>query len=113
MIVYWHALLGGRLLQPAEQSRLLEHLYPMFDKGTYYGRGVMLYEVPGASGPARIWLGHSGGTPGAKALVAWSASDSACVAVALTGDGSAEATAALLLRQLAAPAGSAPPATKP
>jgi D-alanyl-D-alanine carboxypeptidase len=104
MIAWWHALLGGKLLQPAEQARLFEHLYPMFDKGLYCGRGVMLYEVPDPSGPPRVWLGHSGGTPGAKALVAWSPADSAWVAVALTGDGSAEASAALLLRQLGAAA---------
>jgi D-alanyl-D-alanine carboxypeptidase len=109
MITYWQALLGGRLLKPGEQSRLLEHLYPMFEKGLYYGRGVMLYEVPEPAGPSRIWLGHSGGTPGAKALVAWSPADSAFVAVALTGDGSSEASALMLLKQLAG----APPVTTP
>jgi D-alanyl-D-alanine carboxypeptidase len=102
MITYWHALLTGRLLRAAQQAKLFERLYPMFDAGLYYGRGVMLYEVPGA-GPKRVWLGHSGGTPGAKAVVAWSPYDSALVAVALTGDGSAEATALLLLQQLAPP----------
>ena len=79
-------------------------------KGLYHGRGVMVYDVPDTTGHSRVWLGHSGGTPGAKAVVAWSPTDSAFVAVALTGDGSSEATALLLLKQL----GEAPaPPTKP
>jgi len=45
-------------------------------------------------------IGHSGGTPGAKAVVAYSLADKAFVAVALNTDGSAEATANLLLKQL-------------
>lgn len=113
MIAYWHALLAGHLLRPNEQALLFERLYPMFDPGLYYGRGVMLYEVPDPEGPARVWLGHSGGTPGAKAVVAWSPYDSAFVAVALTGDGSSEATALLLLKQLAPVNASLPPPSKP
>ncbi|MEM9543042.1 MAG: serine hydrolase domain-containing protein [Cyanobacteria bacterium P01_E01_bin.42] len=96
MVRFWHALLTGQLLQPESVASLFEELYPMFDDGTFYGRGVMLYALP----DGKIWLGHSGGTPGAKAVVAFSPSDRAFVAVALTGDGSAEATANLLLQQL-------------
>lgn len=58
---------------------------------------------PGPAAGERTWLGHSGGAPGIKAVVAWSPVDRAFVAVAPTGDGSAEATAYLRLRQLAAP----------
>ena len=49
---------------------------------------------------ARTWIGHSGGSPGIKAVVAFSPGDQAFVAVALTGDGSAEACANLLLTRL-------------
>lgn len=99
----WHALAGGRLLGAATTAAMFERLYPMFDAGTFYGRGVMLYELPAAGGlPARTWIGHSGGTPGAKAIVAFSPADQAFVAVALTGDGPAEAAAHLLLRTFAA-----------
>ncbi len=99
MLTYWHALLTGKLLNAETMPLLFQTLYPMFDAGTYYGRGVMLYVIP--DGPRTVnWLGHSGGTPGAKALVAYAPSEQAFVAVALTGDGSAEATANLLLKQL-------------
>jgi D-alanyl-D-alanine carboxypeptidase len=72
----------------------------MFDKGTFYGRGVMLYDVPGKDGGRMMWLGHSGGAPGYKAIVAYSAEANAYVAVALNNDASAEATANLLLKAL-------------
>jgi len=103
MIRFWHALLSGKLLSAVATSRLFDRLYPMFDQGTYYGRGVMLYVVPDPVQGERVWLGHSGGAPGIKSIVAYSAADRAFVAVALTADGSAEATANLLLRQLQPP----------
>jgi len=101
MLRFWHALLTAKLVNPANTSRMFEKLYPMFDPGTYYGRGVMLYELPAdKNGQVKVWLGHSGGTRGAKAVVAYSVHDHAFVAVALSCDGSAEATANLLLKTL-------------
>jgi D-alanyl-D-alanine carboxypeptidase len=98
MVTALHALLSGKLFQ-VNTATLFSTLYPMFDKGTYYGRGIMVYDVPSA-GESAMWIGHSGGTPGAKAVVAYSVNDKAFVAVALNTDGSAEATANLLLKQL-------------
>ena len=72
----------------------------MFGNGTFYGRGVMLYDVPSQAGGHTTWLGHSGGGPGIKAIVAYSLDAKAFVAVALNSDGSAEATASLLLKAL-------------
>lgn len=95
MLRFWHALLTGKLLSPEATARRFARLYPMFDSGTYYGQGVMIYDVPGV-----LWLGHSGGTPGAKAVVAYSPADQAFVAVALNTDGPAEAVANLLLKTL-------------
>jgi D-alanyl-D-alanine carboxypeptidase len=60
----------------------------------------MLYEVPKANGGTQVWLGHSGGCPGIKAVVAHAPEAGAFVAVALNHDGSAEATAHLLLKAL-------------
>jgi D-alanyl-D-alanine carboxypeptidase len=99
MIVFWRALLAGGLLNKENTARLFERLYPMFDPGTFYGRGVMLYSFNDLSVP-RTWLGHSGGAPGAKAVVVYSPDDQALVAVAITGDGSVEAAANALLQQL-------------
>lgn len=100
MLRFWHALLTGKLLSAARTASLVERLYPMFDGGTFYGRGVMLYAFSHPTLGARTWIGHSGGSPGIKAVVAFSPADQAFVAVALTGDGSAEACANLLLSRL-------------
>lgn len=98
MVEFWHALLGGKLLSPQTVRDQFQRLYPMFDKGTYYGRGVMLYDVPDKDGGHLTWLGHSGSAPGLKAVVAYSVEAKAFVSVALNNDGSAEATANLLLK---------------
>lgn len=101
MVLFWHALLAGKILKTQTVRDQFARLYPMFDEGTYYGRGTMLYDVTGKNGRRLFWLGHGGGAPGAKALVAYSLDAGAYVAVALNNDGSAEATANLLLQALA------------
>lgn len=101
MIAAWQGLLSGRLLKPETVQTMFDAPYPMFGQPMYYGQGVMVYQPPVKTGDAPIlWLGHSGGAPGVKAVVVYSPADKAFVAVALSGDGPAEATAALLLRQL-------------
>lgn len=99
MVAFWRALLGGRLLRSPEA--MFATLYPMFDPGAFYGLGVMAMDVPEDAGTT-LWLGHAGGAPGVGAMALYSPSDRAFVAAALTGDGSATATANLLLRQLRA-----------
>lgn len=94
-------LLSGQILPPDIVARMLETLYPMHQDGLWYGLGLMVSEVPGASAEA-LWIGHSGGVPGAQAVVAYAPAQQAIVAVALTGEGSAEATAHHLLRALQA-----------
>ena len=98
----WAALLGGGLLKQETLAAMLGKLYPMFDPGAFYGLGVMVVEVPQPDGSTDRWLGHLGGTPGASAVVAYSVKQNAIVAAALTGDGSAAATANLLLKQISA-----------
>ena len=100
MVAFWRALLGGRLLPPSQVEALFATLYPMFDTGTFYGLGVMAMDVPEPGGGGALWLGHAGGAPGAGAMALYSPADHAFVAVALTGDGSATATANLLLKQV-------------
>lgn len=98
----WAALLGGELLKQETLAAMFGNLYPMFDPGAFYGLGVMVVDVPRPDGSTDQWLGHLGGTPGASAVVAYSVKDGVIVAAALTGDGSATATANLLLRQVSA-----------
>lgn len=105
MIAFWRALLGGQLLSLATVRAQFAELYPVFGSPESYGLGVMAYEVPGAQvSDASIWVGHSGGAPGVKAIAVYSLRDNAFVAVAISGDGSAEATANLLLQQVRSPA---------
>lgn len=76
MLRFWSALLGGHLLKPATVDMMFATLYPMFDKGTFYGLGAMVFEVP--EGDTRsLWLGHAGGTPGASAIVLYAPADRA------------------------------------
>ncbi len=97
----WHAVLRDQVVKRATLEKMFTDLYPMFGNPPYYGLGVMVYEVPQPNGEVKIWLGHSGGAPGVKAVFAYSPSDHAFVAVALSGDGPAEAAANLLLNALA------------
>jgi D-alanyl-D-alanine carboxypeptidase len=93
------AFFRGALLPPERVRDLFETLRPMYQPRLFYGRGVMAYEVVDARGK-RWWYGHSGGVPGASAVVALAPAKGAVVAVALTGRGSAEATANALLGAL-------------
>jgi D-alanyl-D-alanine carboxypeptidase len=102
MLRFWAALLEGRLVDRNTVSAMFSMLYPMFDDGTFYGLGVMVFDVPDKKGRL-LWLGHAGGTPGAGAIIAYSPADNAFVAVALTGDGPATAVANLLLQAARTP----------
>jgi D-alanyl-D-alanine carboxypeptidase len=99
MALFLRDLLAGRIASRAAVADMVEALYPMFQDGTWYGLGLMVYDVPGPAG-STMWVGHSGGVPGARAVVAFEPDHEAIVAVALTGEASAEATANLLLNAL-------------
>ncbi|WP_420471188.1 serine hydrolase domain-containing protein [Brevundimonas sp. FT23042] len=100
MIGLLHALLSGRLLKPETVQTQLAEAWPMFGQPQFYGLGLMAYEPPDRAGA--LWVGHSGGAPGARAIVVWSPTDQAFAAVALTGAGSPEAVANRLLQLRAA-----------
>lgn len=102
VVRFWRALMSNRLHGVEQTRRRFLRLYPMTGVGPgYYGLGVMVSDLAAADPRATdTWLGHSGGLPGAKAVVAYSLEKQAYVAVALTGEGSPEATANLLLSGL-------------
>jgi D-alanyl-D-alanine carboxypeptidase len=102
VLQFWRATLANRLSSAATTRQRFYRLYPMSGVApSFYGLGAMVTDLPtGGSQPADTWLGHAGGMPGAKAVVVYSLSKQAFVAVALTGDGSPEATAHLLLSAL-------------
>lgn len=91
------ATLSPGLLAEKTRDLRLAKLHQMFEAGSFYGLGIMLLRPPGTD---LYWIGHSGGSPGANAISIWSPADGVFVSVALTGDGSAAATANLLLAAL-------------
>lgn len=102
MARFWAAALTGQLTSTQSARDLFSTLYPMPGQAAqFYGRGVMFYDVPASPNtPADQWLGHSGGLPGATAVVAWSTRTRSVVAVAVTGQVPAEAVANRLLATL-------------
>jgi D-alanyl-D-alanine carboxypeptidase len=99
MARFWLASFSDALLTPAMRRLRFEGLRPGL--GQHFGLGAMVYDLPASPNtPPDVWLGHSGGLPGAKAVVAWSTRQRAVAAVALSGDAPAEALANRLLALL-------------
>jgi D-alanyl-D-alanine carboxypeptidase len=88
MVRFLAAVLDGRLITGEALTAMAGNLYPMFDERLYYGLGLMVYDLPETT-----WVGHSGGIPGAKAIIVYSIENRNYAAVALTGEGSAESIA--------------------
>ncbi len=99
MIQFWRAFLNGELVAQETRDQMLATLYPMFDKSTYYGLGVMAMQAPGPDGKPTIWIGHAGGMPGVKAFVMIDPVSRQYGSVALTGDGPAAAVAHNMLQE--------------
>jgi D-alanyl-D-alanine carboxypeptidase len=96
MLRFLIAVLDGRLTGGAALETMAAQLYPMFEPRLFYGRGIMAYDLTDD-----LWVGHSGGTPGAKAVIAYSFATRTYVAVALTGEGSVESVANWIFQALA------------
>ena len=101
MIRLLHGILADGLVAPENAHAMLARSHQMFGQPMWYGRGLILYEAPAPDGSSALWVGHSGGAPGAGSIVAWSAQHQAYVAVVFTGRSSAEAIANMLLTALA------------
>lgn len=99
MVRFLAALLSGEVYPRHLLRNSLTELYPMFDNGTYYGQGIMLYDIDADTNSIH-WLGHSGGTPNVKAVVAYDLERQIFVAVAVNGDAPAEAIAWNLIQRL-------------
>jgi D-alanyl-D-alanine carboxypeptidase len=99
MARFWLASFSDRLLGPRMRRLRFESLQPGL--GQFFGLGAMVYDLPASPNtPPDVWLGHSGGLPGAKAVVVWSTRQRAVAAVALTGEAPPEALANRLLALL-------------
>jgi D-alanyl-D-alanine carboxypeptidase len=98
MVVFLAAMLSGAVYPRHLFEDSLLTFYPMFDNGTYYGQGIMLYAID--QGETAInWLGHSGGTPNTKAVMAFDLNRQVFVAVAVNADAPAEAIALRLMER--------------
>ncbi|NEQ29883.1 MAG: beta-lactamase family protein [Leptolyngbya sp. SIO4C5] len=97
MVRFLAALLSGEVYPRHLLRDGLAELYPMYDDGTYYGQGIMLYDIDADADSIR-WLGHSGGTPSVKAVVAYDLERQIFVAVAVNADAPAEAIAWRLIQ---------------
>lgn len=92
MTIFLAALLSGEVYPRTLLQESLSTLYPMFDNGTYYGQGIMLYDID-REGDSVQWLGHSGGSSSVKTVVAYDLERDVFVAVAMNGNVPAEALA--------------------
>lgn len=100
MVLFWHALLTGKLLPQATVQQSFDRLYPMYDPTLFYGRGVMLFDLPEQNGRKGLWLGHAGGTEGLNSIIAYDTGTRVFAAVAINGKPSAAASVNKLLAEV-------------
>lgn len=100
LVLFLNGYLTGKIVKQESVAGAAETLFPMFDNGTYYGRGLMVFEFEDAQGNLNRWMGHSGGSPGEKAVVAFDLKRRAFASVIFNCDVSAEAAALRLLAVL-------------
>ncbi len=105
MVVFWQAVLSGRLLASATVQSQWGLLYQLFATPTesnqgnsWFGMGVMLSEWTDGTGHPRTWLGHTGGIPTANAQLLYDPAANAYVAVAINSAVPSAAVANALLK---------------
>lgn len=97
MAVFLSALLTGKIIPLKDVHAMLTDLYPMFDKGQYYGKGIMLYDFNEINQTTNSWIGHSGGTENYKALVAYDLLTKAIITISINENIPVEAVAYKLM----------------
>jgi D-alanyl-D-alanine carboxypeptidase len=99
MLAVLYGWLGGALVSQPSRDAALARSHEMFGGPTSYGRGVMIYDVPDPQVPT-VWVGHSGGAPGAGAIAVYDARRKTYVAVAINVQGPVEAIVNDMLKTL-------------
>jgi len=94
-----HGWLVGDLVPPDQRATAFARVVRMYDWPLNYGRGVMVYKVPDPR-RATTWLGHSGGGPGAGAVVLYDIDRDVYLAAAMNVEGPIEALANDMLKTL-------------
>ena len=76
---------------------MTKDLYPMFDNGLYYGKGIMLYDFDKINKTNNIWIGHSGGSENYKAVVLYDTQSRIIMAISINENIPAESVAMRLM----------------
>ena len=97
MAVFLSALLGGKIIPIEMVQTTMRDLYPMFDKGSYYGNGIMLYDFKELNNTDNLWIGHSGGTENYKTIALYDVKSKAIMAISINQNIPAEAVANKLM----------------
>ncbi|CAG5006660.1 hypothetical protein DYBT9275_03871 [Dyadobacter sp. CECT 9275] len=97
MAVLLFALLNGTVIPKATVAARLQDLYPMPDKGMFYGRGMMVTDFMEIAGQPDQWVGHTGGTETYRALLIYDIKTKIFLAVSVNAHVSVEAISRKLL----------------
>lgn len=95
--VFLSALLTGKILPIEMVHDMLKNLYPMFNKGQYYGNGIMLYDFKEINSTDNMWIGHSGGTENYKTIALFDIKSKVIIAISINENIPAEAVALRLM----------------
>ncbi|WP_299431111.1 serine hydrolase domain-containing protein [uncultured Maribacter sp.] len=95
--VFLSALLSGKILPIEMVHDMLKNLYPMFNKGQYYGNGIMLYDFKEINSTDNMWIGHSGGTENYKTIALFDIKTKVIIAISINENIPVEAVALRLM----------------
>jgi D-alanyl-D-alanine carboxypeptidase len=97
MAVFLSLLLTGKILPIQTLHKMFSELYPTYDKGLYYGLGIMMYNFNEINNTPNQWIGHSGGTENYKAILVFDLESQAIITISINTNVPAEAVANSLL----------------
>lgn len=97
MAVFLSSLLTGKIIPIEMVQAMLKDLYPMFDKGLYYGNGIMLYNFKELNNTDNLWIGHSGGTENYKTIALYDVKSKVIMAISINQNFPTEAVANKLM----------------
>ncbi len=97
MATFLSALLTGKIIPIKDVHTMMKDLYPMFDKGQYYGRGIMLYDFNDINNTDNIWIGHSGGTENYRAILIYNVKTKVIMAISINDNIPVESVAVRLM----------------
>ncbi len=97
MAVFLSTLLTGKIIPLKNVHNMMKDLYPMFDNGQYYGKGIMLYDFNKINQTNTVWIGHSGGTENYRAILLYDTKSKIIMAISINENIPAQAVAYKLI----------------